>query len=47
MEIPESVKSALRTLDTETQGLVALKQAIQGDLANDFVKAVKILSETG
>lgn len=43
MENPESVKSALRTIETETRGLRALGEAIAGPLSPDFAKAVKIL----
>lgn len=46
MENPESVQSALRTLETETRGLAALREAIAGPLSDDFAKAVEILKET-
>jgi len=43
MENPESVKSALRTIQTETRGLSALAEAIAGPISNDFAKAVETL----
>ncbi|MFK5977962.1 MAG: KpsF/GutQ family sugar-phosphate isomerase [Rhizobiaceae bacterium] len=46
MENPESVQSALRTLKTETQGLIALREAIEGPLSQRFAEAVDTLRKT-
>ncbi|MBL4597837.1 MAG: KpsF/GutQ family sugar-phosphate isomerase [Rhizobiaceae bacterium] len=43
MENPESVKSALRTIQTENRGLSALAEAIAGPISSDFAKAVETL----
>lgn len=46
MANPESVQSALRTLKTETQGLIALREAIEGPLSHGFAEAIDILRKT-
>lgn len=46
MKNPESVQSALRTLETETQGLVALREAVEGPLSQSFDEAMEILRKT-
>jgi len=41
---PAAVESARRTLDTESDGLLALKRALDGPLADPFVAAVELIA---